>query len=334
MLTRNQTYIIAEMACSHEGEPHLARQIIDAAGRAGADAIQFQIWRLADHVVPYDPEYEKIKKVELPPQVWIELADYVREHFPRMQIIACVGECSIVDFCQSLEVDAYKLHSSDLSNPYLVQHIATTGKRIDLSIGASTVDEIQTALEWLRAKSKADIWLMYGMQNFPTRTEETHLRYMLKLKQLFELPLGYQDHCDADTEAAFWLPAAAVGMGVGILEKHITHDRSLKGVDHEAALNPDEFSRFVHMVRVIEGALGIPTPKPFSQAELRYRKYAKKSAIASRDLPHGTRISDDDLLFMRAGELGVPPDQAQRLIGRSLKRDIIAYHLIQEEDVL
>ena len=328
-----QVYIIAEMACSHEGDPALARKIIDGAGQAGADAVQFQIWLLKDMMVPHHPDYEKNAKIELSRQEWADLATYVRDRYPKVQIVACIYERSSVDFCESINVDAYKLHSADLSNPYLVKYVADTGKRIDLSVGASTLDEIQRAIEWIRSTSSSRIWLMYGYQNFPTRTDEVHLRYMMKLKHLFELPIGYQDHSDADTEAAFWLPAAALGMRVDILEKHITHDRSFKGIDHEAALNPDEFARFVQMVRTIEGAMGISTPKPFSAEELKYRKYAKKSLVASRDLPAGTRVTEDDLLFMRADELGLPPDQAYRLIGQVTKRDIAAYHLIREDDV-
>ena len=329
----DRIYIIAEMACSHEGDPMLARKIIDGAGQAGADAIQFQIWSLADMVVPHHPDYEKLTKIELSRQEWADLAAYVRDGYPEIQIIACVYERSSVDFAESINVDAYKLHSADLSNPYLVKYVADMGKRIDLSVGASTLDEVQTAIEWIKSTSSPEIWLMYGYQNFPTPTDEVHLRYVMKLKQLFELPVGYQDHSDADTEAALWLPAAALGMGVDILEKHITHDRSFKGIDHEAALNPDEFARFVQMVRTIEGAMGISTPKPFSTEELKYRKYAKKSLVASRDLPAGTVISDQDLTFMRADDLGLPPDQSWRLIGKTTQRPIARYHLVQEEDV-
>lgn len=333
MLHTDHAYLIAEMACSHEGDPALARKIIDSAGQAGADAIQFQIWRLADHVVPHHPDYEKLTKIELSRQEWTSLASYVRDYYPEMQIIACVYERSSVDFAESINVDAYKLHSADLSNPYLVKYVVDTGKRIDLSVGASTLDEIQTAIEWIKSTSSCEIWLMYGYQNFPTPTAEVHLRYMMKLKQLFELPIGYQDHSDAEIEAAFWLPAAALGMGVDILEKHITHDRSCKEIDHEAALNPDEFARFVQMVRTIEGAMGISIPKPFSGEELKYRKYAKKSLVASRDLPVGTVISEEDLTFMRAEELGLPPDQSTRLIGKQMRHAIARYHLVREEDV-
>jgi sialic acid synthase SpsE len=321
------------MACSHEGDPELARKIIDAAGRAGADAIQFQIWLLSEMMVPQHPDFRRVSEIELSPEQWAYLADYARERFPGLQIIACVYERTSVDFCEHLGVDAYKLHSADLSNPYLVKYVAGAGKRIDLSVGASTLDEISTAVEWIRATSDCEIWLMYGYQNFPTRTDDVHLQYMMKLRHLFELPIGYQDHSDADTEAAFWLPAAALGLGVDILEKHITHDRAYKGIDHEAALNPDEFARFVQMVRTIEGAMGESVPRPFSEEELKYRKYSKKSLVASRDLPVGTVVSEQDLTFMRAEKLGLPPDQGWRLVGRTAKRPIPRYHLIREEDV-
>ena len=123
-------------------------------------------------------------------------------------------------------------------------------------------------------------------------------------------------------------------MGVNILEKHITHDRAYKGIDHEAALNPDEFSRFVAMVREIEAARGIATPRGFSSDEQKYRKYSKKSTVASRALPKGTVIAESDLVFMRAPELGLPPDQSLTLVGRATSRDVAAYELIGEQDVL
>lgn len=328
-----QTYIIAEMACSHEGNPDLARKIIDGAGQAGADAIQFQVWVLKDLMVPHHPDFERVAKIELSQETWTELAEYVHQHYPKMQIIGCVSERKSVDLCERIGVNAYKLHSADLSNPYMVKYVAQTNRRIDLSVGASTLDEIQTALEWIQSASRSEIWMMYGYQNFPTPTNAIHLNYMIKLKELFGLRMGYQDHSDGGSEAAFWLPAAALGMGIDILEKHITHDRSYKGIDHEAALNPDEFERFVQMVRIIEDAKGVSIPHPFSSEELKYRKYSKKSLVAARDLTKGTQITEADLTFMRADTLGLPPDQANRLIEKTTRREIRSYGLILEEDV-
>ena len=326
-------YVIAEMACSHDGRFDLAKVIIDGAGQAGADAIQFQVWILEDMMVRHHPDYERVAKIELSRQQWGDLANYTHERYPNMQIVACVYERSSVDFCESLGVDAYKLHSADLSNPYLVSYVAQTGRRIDLCVGASTLDEIETALEWIRMTSASEIWMMYGYQNFPTPTNAIHLNYMRQLKQMFGLPVGYQDHSDADKDAAFWLPAAALGLGIDIQEKHITHDRSLKGIDHEAALNPDEFARFVQMVKQISEALGSPHPRPFSAEEQKYRKYSKKSLVASRDIPTGTLLNEADLTFMRAETIGLPPDQSKRLVGRLTRRSISAQHLVLEDDV-
>ena len=336
-MKRRPTYIIAEMACSHEGDSSLAKKIIDAAGSAGADAIQFQIWSLKDTVVPHHPDYEMLTRIELSRDEWRELARYSRERHPQMQIIACVYEHSSVEFAETIHADAYKIHSADISNPNLIKHVAQTSKRIDLSVGASTTTEIQSALNWIEeariSLGTTDVWLMYGYQGFPTPTDAINLRYMIKLKQLFELPLGYQDHSDADTDAAFYLPAAAVGLGVDVLEKHITHDRSYKGIDHEAALNPDEFARFVTMVREIDAAMGVSIPREFSAEEIKYRKYSKKSLVARRDLSEGETVGADDLLYMRADSLGLPPDQAPTLIGRTTKRPIQAYRLITQDDV-
>lgn len=333
-MKNNKIYIIAEMACSHEGDPALARKTIDGAGQAGTNAIQLQIWSLIHMMTPDRPEYEMLKKIELSRDEWKELVNYTRNHYPGMDIFSFIYEHNSIDFTESLGIDGYKLSSSDLSNPYMLDSVAATGKQINLSIGASSLTEIKTAIERIRKVSQSKITLMYGYQNFPTSTKDIHLNYMVKLKELFELPIGYQDHCDAETEEAFWIPALSVGMGVSILEKHITHDRSFKGIDHESALNPDEFERFVNMVRELESAKGISIPKPFSSDELKYRKFQKKSIVAAQNLKAETRLQETDINYLRADELGIAPDKADKIIGKIIKRDITAYQIIREDDLL
>jgi N,N'-diacetyllegionaminate synthase len=328
----DRTYVIAEMACSHEGSPAIARRIIDGAAAAGADAIQFQIWTAADMVVPRHPDYPLLRRLELSRADWSALHRHVRAAYPHLHVVACVYEARSVEFCETLPVDAYKIHSADLSNPDLLRQVAATGRRIDLSVGASTLDEIAKAIATIRAVGDSPIWLMYGLQSFPTSPADARLAFMNKLAGLFDLPVGYQDHSDAETPSAFFLPAAALGMGVSILEKHITIDRSAKGADYQAALHPDEFTRFVAMVREIEAAAGDGTPAPFSAAEDRYRLYSKKSIVAAHDLAEGTTLAASDILFMRAQEFGLPPDQAQRLLGRKTCRAVCAFEILLEKD--
>ncbi len=333
-MDKNKIYIIAEMACSHDGSMDLANKIIDGAGQAGADAIQLQIWALVYVLAPNHKVYDVCKRIEFTPEQWKKIVQYSRSKYPNMDIYCCVFEHKSIDWIDALGIDGYKLNSSDLSNPLVLNRVAATGKKIDLSIGASTVAEIQAAIDLIRKTSKAPITLMYGYQNFPTSIKDIHLNYMVKMRGLFKLPIGYQDHCDAETKAAFWIPALAVGMGVSMLEKHITHDRSKKGVDYESALNPDEFAQFVTMVRELEAAKGIGVPKPFSADELKYRKFQKKSIVAAKALKAGQRLEETDINFLRADELGLPPDQADKIINKTVKRDIPMYQNILEEDVL
>jgi N,N'-diacetyllegionaminate synthase len=330
---RGSIFVIAEMACSHEGDAMLARKIIDGAAAAEADAVQLQVWSLVHMMAPQRKEFELLKRIEIPRDEWAELVQYTRAKYPKMQVYVCVYEHSSIDFIESLGVDGYKLNSSDLSNPRVLEKVAATGKPINLSIGASTLGEIQAAVERIQTGSASKITLMYGHQSFPTRPENVNLSYMTKLRELFELPMGYQDHCDAETEAGFWLPAASVGMGIDVLEKHITHDRSYRGIDHESALNPDEFVRFVEMVRILDRAKGCATPRPFSEDEKKYREFQKKSIVAARDLSAGKVLTHDDLTFMRAERLGFAPDKLETIIGKVVMREITAFQPLSEGDV-
>ena len=325
-----KTYIIAEMACSHDGNSELAKKIIDGAGKAGADAIQFQIWSARDLLPPYHDQFEAHLDLEMPREDWAALAQYAREQHG-LDVVACVYEAGSLQFAREIGADALKIHTSDLSNKPFLRLAAATKLRTDLSIGASTLDEIQNALTIIREVHPSEIWLMYGIQNFPTPPEAIRLEYMMSLGRMFGLKVGYQDHSAGGSDEAFWLPAAALGMGVHTLEKHITHDRAKKGYDHQAALNPDEFADFVRMVRVLDQAKGTGEPQPFSPDEVKYRRYSKKRVLAARDLPKGHAITENDLLFMRLDGDTITPEQAQEIDGKIVTRDVKKYEAITSD---
>ena len=326
--------LVAEMACSHEGDITLARKIIDASAMALADVVQLQIWSLQYMMSPKRKEYELLKEIEFSEKEWSELVKYSRKKYPHLKVYVCVYEHSTIDFIESLGVDGYKLNSSDLSNPLVLDKVAATGKPINLSVGASTIAEIHSAVQRINSTSESNITLMYGHQSFPTMPENVNMSYMGKLRDLFELPIGYQDHCDADEESAFWLPAASVGMGVSVMEKHITHDRSIKGLDYQSALNPDEFVKFVAMVRTIEKSMGNSVPREFSEDEKKYREFQKKSIVATRALQAGAVITDSDVAFMRAETLGLSPDKIGQVVGKKLMKNISEYQLIMEDEII
>ena len=332
-MNNSTTFIVSEMACAHEGDIELAKAIIDGSAVAKADAVQLQIWSLTNMMSPQRKEYELLQRIEFSQDEWKNLVNYSREKYPKMKVYVCVYEHSTIEFINSLGIDGYKLNSSDLSNPLVLEKVAKTGKPINLSVGASSIAEIQSAVDKIKSISKSNITLMYGHQSFPTKPENVHMSYIEKLKNLFELPVGYQDHCDADQESAFWLPAASMGMGVSILEKHITHDRSKKGIDHESALNPDEFVKFVEMVRCIDSAKGKSIPRNFTDEEIKYREFQKKSIVAAKDIPAGSTLAEKDVVFMRAEILGFSPAQIEVVVGKTLSKDISAFETITEDSI-
>jgi len=325
--------IIAEMACSHEGNIDLAKKIIDKAAEAKADAIQLQIWSLDNMMSPQRKEYELLKNIQFTKEQWIEIVSYSRKTYSDLKIYVCVYEHSTIDFIESLKIDGYKLNSSDLSNPLVLDKVALKNKPINLSVGASTILEIENAIKRIKDISNSNITLMYGHQSFPTKPENVHMSFMNKLAEHFKLPIGYQDHCDADNDSGFWLPAATLGMNISILEKHITHDRSKKGLDHESALNPLEFIKFVEMVRCIESAKGMPSVRPFTKEEVRYREFQKKSIVVTRDIKKGTILNLNDISFMRAEKLGLAPDKIDQILGKTLLINKLAFDAISEDDI-
>lgn len=326
-----KTQVVAEMACSHEGSLDLLHKISQAAYKAKADILQLQVWSLPYMMSPNRKEYSLLEEIEFSYEQWTEIVQTIRKNFKGLKIFVCVYEHNSLDFINGLGVDGYKLNSSDLTNFLVLDKVASFNLPVHLSVGASSVSEIQFAVNRLRENNAGAITLMYGHQNFPTEPATVNLEYMRSLGQLFDLPYGYQDHCDADDESAFWLPATSMGMGPSVIEKHITHDRSLNGIDHESALNPDEFAKFVEMVRTIDAAKGEKVPRPFSESETKYREFQKKTIVAKCQIRVGEEITSDNICFMRAETLNFTPDRVSEVLGKKASLAISPYEVLTNQ---
>ncbi|MFH1582027.1 MAG: N-acetylneuraminate synthase family protein [Pseudomonadota bacterium] len=327
----NPVFVIAEMACAHNGNLDSALRLVDVAVEAGADAVQLQIFSVKDYIVPHHPIIDLIRKLEMKPQEWYQVMKRVKDC--GIALFVAAYDRPSVDLSIENGVDAFKIHSADLSNPYLTEYIAAKGKPITLSTGASTIEEIEEGINFIKGAGCSKIILMHGYQSFPTKIEEANLRFADYLKGRFGLPIGYQDHTDGDDPMAVILPLVAAGLGVDVLEKHFNLDRKEKGVDYQSSLNPDELKHFIGYLRSIEKSFGRSEPGPFTADEEKYRKSCKKSVVASRDIEAGGEISQVDLLFMRSTP-GLPPTEMKQLIGRKTKRLINKYENLLVEDVV
>lgn len=313
------TFIIAEAALTHEGSLDVARELIKSAARAKADAIKFQKFLASELVVTDHPYYERFKKVEFSKEGWAELVKTAKKF--KITFFADVFDKPSADMLSALGVPAYKIHSTDIANPYLLSHVASGRKPIFLGVGGATLGEIGEAVGLIKSKGNANIVLMHGHQSYPTPPKEMNLSFIRTLKQIFKLNVGFLDHADPESDICMIAPAAAVALGASVVEKHITMNRGQKKIDYQSSLEPEEFREMVKNIRSLEKMLGSPVRK-LSRDEMKYREEVMRIVVARADVPAGKRITGKMLAFKRSRSSGMSPVDAERIIGKIAKRKL------------
>lgn len=309
-------FIIAETACSHDGSVKRLKRIIKNAVEAGFDAIQFQVWRHQNIIDLEHKDKDKLKKIEITYNNWKKIFDYTKK-ISRIEIIACVYDLEAFNFCLKNNIKKFKIHASDIGNENLIKNISKRSERIDLSIGSTTLFEIKRALSWIGKKSK--VWIMYGYQLFPTNPIRLNLLYMNLLDKKFSKAIGYQDHSNFDI-SGFTIPTTAIGMGINIIEKHVTDFNSRKGTDGESAIQISEYKKFVSKCRESKKSLGNKKILKFSKDEIKYRKYSQKIIFYKKDLKKGSIINANDLILLRSEKNGLRLDKLKSILGKKIKK--------------
>jgi N-acetylneuraminate synthase len=252
-------YVIAEIGLNHNGSVDLAKQMIDVAADAGAQAVKFQK-RTPDVSTP---EHMKSVMRETPWGTMTYLDYRYRVEFNREQYIEIGDYATLrglawfaspwdepsVDFLEDINVVAYKVASASVTDLGLLRAMAATGKPVILSTGMSTIDQIDTAVETL---STDNLILLHATSTYPLPPEEANLRMITTLQQRYRgVPVGYSGH-----ETGLQISLAAVTLGAVAVERHITLDRAMWGSDHAASLEPTGLEHLVRDIRVIEEAMG------------------------------------------------------------------------------
>jgi len=330
-LRQKRTCIVAEMACAHEGKLDLAHRLVDIVAEAEVDVIQLQMFSVRCLISPRHSNYKGALHLEIPLAEWPVIIAHAKQR--GLHVWANVFDGDSLAVAMNEDVDVLKLHSSDLSNPRMLDAVGSTGKPVSLAVGGSTLDEISKAVFRLYDRGAMDVILMHGYQGYPTAPQDARLGFIKTLRRLFGCRVGYQDHTDGASELGFILPLLAISMGASVLEKHYSDDRTRKGTDYEAALDPEDLTRFVKMVHDVDAAIGNGAVEPMSTAELKYRRTMKKTIVAVRSISKGETFTEDMLAFMRAGS-GLMPAEATRIIGRQSRHDIPQFGTITLADLL
>lgn len=283
------------MANSHEGKLIHAKKIVEGASKAGANAIKFQKFT-ANELAERDHEnYELYKRLEMNIREWDGLIKFTKNK--KLKVFVDVFGVQSAKDISKLGIDGYKIHSADITNPHLIQFLARTKKPILLSTAGCLLNEVDEAIKSL-LKIPKEIALMHGFQGYPTKLDDMNLLRISELKKKYDLPVGLMDHVSGNSPMAFNLPLIGIGMGATIIEKHITLDRSKKGLDYYSAINPDEFRTLVSLIRMTEKSLG-KSEFILSGNELLYRQNHKKNPIARRFIKKGIKLNEKMFDFKR-----------------------------------
>jgi N,N'-diacetyllegionaminate synthase len=312
LFSKNRIFVIAEMANSHEGNIAKAKQIVTAAYESKADAIKFQKFKAEELLTKSHSQFKHFKKLEMSNHEWKELINFAKKM--KLKVFVDIFGISSARFISKLPVDGFKIHSSDLTNPELLHFFSNISTPILISTAGCYPNELDEALKILRKKPK-EMALLHGFQGFPTKIEDSNLKRLVTLKKRYDLPVGLMDHVSGDSKMALILTQLGISFGARIIEKHITLNRTEKGIDYYSSLNPDEFKELMSIIRLTEKSLG-SDDFIFSKNELEYRSKQKKKTIAKKNIKKGEKFKKSQFEFKRieTKEESIPYYDLERMI--------------------
>ena len=335
LLHSGRVFIIAEAGVNHNGDPALARQLIDAAAAAGADAVKFQLFDPSEIVSRDAPlaAYQKNSGEEshhaMLMRLTLPLKEYaaLKKHAEKKGIGFLVTPFDIQSarFLATLGVPAIKIPSGEITNLPFLRQVADLRLFTILSTGMSTMEEVRDAISPFREK-RVSFALLHCVSCYPAPVGQINLRAMEALKKEFSVPIGYSDHTEGIDVAV-----TAAALGAALLEKHFTINRDLPGPDHAASLEPDELTAMITIirdsaamknVRLVEAAFGDGIKK-CQPCEENVRAVARRSVVLTRSVPAGTVITHAMLAIKRPGT-GIPPRDYDRVAGKRTKKELHA----------
>lgn len=318
-------YVVAEAGANHNRDLGVAKELIDVAADAGADAVKFQTYTGAGLYSSKTPRFEYLDDDRSPqelldaialPREWqLLLADHARGR--GIAFFSTPFDDDAVDGLAAIGVPAMKIASFELVDLPLIRKTASVGVPVILSTGMATYGEVEDALVAVAEAGNSEVALLRCASVYPAAAEIMNLRAMATMRNAFGVPVGLSDHTTGIS-----VPIGAAALGAELIEKHFTLDRAMDGPDHPFALEPDELRAMIAGVREVESALGNGRLEGPSEAEaVEMYRLARRSVVAAVDIAAGTTISREMLTTKRPG-YGIKPKDLDRLVGRESRVDI------------
>lgn len=347
-----RTYIIAEAGVNHNGNPELAFQLIDAAKKAGADAVKFQTFKaeavVSEHAekaeyqknttTPRESQIAMLRRLEISYELHEQLLEYSKKN--GIEFLSTAFDMDSLRFLvKGLQLQTLKIPSGEITNAPLILEYAKTGCNLIVSTGMATLAEVESVLSVIafgmiapggeepcinafyrayfseegQCALKTRVKLLHCTTEYPAPPTDINLAAMDTLQHAFGLTIGYSDHSEGIT-----VPIAAVARGAKLIEKHFTLDKRLDGPDHRASLDPRELKLMIDSIRLVEASIGdgVKGPRP---SELKNIAAARKSLVASIDIQRGAVFCEDNIAVKRPGN-GISPMEYWNILGKKSKR--------------
>lgn len=323
-----KVYIIAEMSANHCGDMNLAKQIIKTAKEIGADAVKVQTYTAdtitincqndefqvkdKDSLWSGENLYSLYQKAYTPWEWQGELKKYADE--VGIDFFSTPFDYSAVDFLESINVPRYKIASFEAIDYPLIKYTASKGKPMIISVGISSFEEIQEAINACKSVGNDDITILKCTSAYPAKLEDMNLNTIKDMYEKFApqgVKIGLSDH-----SMSIIPPIMAVALGARVIEKHFTLDRDLGGADSGFSLNKDEFAEMIRAVRDAQKALG----KIDYTINEKNRKFAR-SLYAVKDIKQGEQFTHKNIRSIRPSN-GLHPKYYDEILGKMAKCDI------------
>jgi sialic acid synthase SpsE len=320
--------------------------MVDAARRAGADAVKFQTFTTDKVIGPTatTAEYQRqatgklsqrdmVRPLEMSDDLHARLAERARTI--GIEFMSTPFDEDAVDMLLGLGMRRIKVPSGEITNHSFLRYVASKDVPLIISTGMATMEEVREAVSVVNAVREEAVFraplgemvtILHCTSNYPAAYEDVNLRAMTTIAQELNLPVGYSDHTLGVAAST-----AAVALGARVIEKHFTLDKTMSGPDHAASLDLDELGRLVEQIRAVEACLGSPIKAP-TESELPVRSLVRRSVTARRDLLAGETLTAADLQLLRPGT-GIQANEYDAVLGRVLVSDVKAGTPLQWADV-
>lgn len=329
-------FIIAEIGQAHDGSLGILHSYIDAVSKTGVDAIKFQTHIAQAESSPHEPfrvnfsyedttRFDYWHRVSFSQDQWNEIKRHCDEK--NIEFMSSPFSNQAVELLEQVGIKRYKVGSGELSNPLLLERIATTQKPIILSSGMSDFNALDSSVNLLK-KFGNPLTLMQCTTCYPTPPEQVGLNVLSELKKRYNLPVGLSDHSGQP-----YASLAAVALGACCIEVHTVFDKRMFGPDSSSSLEIDTLTELVNGIRTIQTMLNHPVDKKDSQSFETLRTMFGKSLSVNKDLPKGHRLTIEDLEGKKPAGYGLPAQAFRQLLGQPLQRDKKCWDFLQKDDI-